>query len=240
MSVETAEQPVRSKKVSTMSAATSTPRHRRVMIVDDHPVVRHGLAHVIESDPHLEICAEASSVEEALRLVPTTKPEVIVVDLNLGGTSGLELIKRVKAIDPGVRMLVTSMHDERLYAERSLRAGALGYVHKQEALESVIAAIRQVLRGEIYVSPSVAEHMLQRAVRGQDPGEFSPLERLSDRELEVFGLIGTGLTTRQIAQKLHLSPKTIETHRDHIKTKLRLTNNNELVRQAVEWTLAQP
>jgi len=223
-----------------MSAVQSTTKHYRVMIVDDHPVVRHGLAHLIESAPQLEICAEASGAEEALRIVAQAKPDVMVIDINLGGISGLELIKRIKALDGRVKMLVTSMHDERLYAERALRAGALGYVHKQQATENVVAAIRQVLRGEIYVSPDVADHMLQKVLRGQDTPDSSPLERLSDRELEVFNLIGAGLTTRQIAQQLHLSPKTIETHRDHIKSKLKLSNNNELVRQAVEWSLQQP
>ena len=223
-----------------MPAPSPMLKRHRVMIVDDHPVVRHGLAHLIEADPHLQICAQAETGEQALELLRTTEPEVVVVDITLGGISGLELIKRIKAQKPELKMLVTSMHDERLYAERALRAGALGYVHKQEALEKVVHAIHQVLRGELYVSPGIAEHMLHRVLRGsQEDGDGSPLQRLSDRELEVFQLIGMGLSTREIAQKLHLSPKTIETHRDHIKTKLQLSNNTELVRHAVEWSLQQ-
>jgi DNA-binding NarL/FixJ family response regulator len=210
------------------------------MIVDDHPVVRHGLAHLIEDDPHLELCAEVAGGEEALRLLDSTRPDVVLVDITLPGISGLELMKRIKSQRPDTKMLVTSMHDEQLYAERALRAGALGYVHKQEALEKVTSAIRQVLRGELYVSPCVAEHMLQRVLRGEEQPEVSPIQRLSDRELEVFHLIGAGMTTRQIAERLHLSPKTVETHRDHIKRKLRFTNNNELVRHAVEWSLQRP
>lgn len=217
--------------------AAAKPDRFRVMIVDDHPLMRYGLAGVIAEELSLEMCGEASNAEEALRLLPTAKPDVVVVDLTLGPSSGLELIKKIKAYDPGVRVLVNSMHEERLYAERAIRAGAMGYVSKQVPLSTLIEAILRVLGGTVYVSPHMADRVIHRVARGGATAELSPIERLTDRELEVFGHMGAGLTTRQIAERLHLSPKTIETHRDHIKAKLRVSNNNELVRQAVEWAL---
>ena len=223
-----------------MTATLSTQKRHRIMLVDDHPVVRHGLAHLITSDPNMEVCCEVDGAEEALQAIARENPDVLVVDITLGGVSGLELIKQVRASHPKVRMLVTSMHDEKLYAERALHAGAMGYVHKQEAVEKIVTAIRQVLHGELYVSPDLAEHMLQRVMQGKEPVGATPIRDLTDRELEVFQLIGAGLTTRKIAERLNLSPKTIETHRDHIKTKLNIASNNELVKCAVEWSLQQP
>jgi DNA-binding NarL/FixJ family response regulator len=221
------------------SAKTPNARRSRVLIVDDHPLVRHGLAALVAGDPRLEVCGQAADPIEAMRLVESSQPDVILIDLSLGSSSGLELIKQVKASAPHVRMLVSSMHDERLYAERALRAGAMGYVHKQSPLISVIDAIHQVLQGAVYISQQMADRMLHRVVHGDGQRENSPLERLTDRELEVFSLIGEGLTTRQVAERLHLSPKTIETHRDHIKAKLKIATNNELVRHAVEWAIQE-
>lgn len=215
------------------STLPSTARKIRVFIVDDHPIVRHGLAQVIGQEPDFEICGEAAEASTAFRQIEQTKPDLAIIDIMLRDASGLELIKQIRACNDQVKMLVTSMHDETLYAERALRAGAMGYVKKEEAVTKVIEAMRQVLKGKIYLSPAMADHFLHRALRGGEEPERSPIERLSDRELEVFELIGRGLTTRQIAERLHLSTKTIETHREHIKAKLQLKNNNELVRQAV-------
>jgi DNA-binding NarL/FixJ family response regulator len=218
-------------------AAESSTRTMRILIVDDHPIVRQGLALLIANEPDLEVCGEAADAAEAIQLLTTARPDLIVVDISLHSGNGIELIKQIKARDEHARMLVSSMHDEALFAERALRAGAMGYVNKAEATEKVLEAIRQVLRGKIYLSPRMTERMLCRAVGSEENLESSPIDTLSDRELEVFELIGQGLTTRQIANKLHLSPKTVETYRENIKSKLNLTNATELTRHAVQWTL---
>lgn len=208
------------------------------MIIDDHPIVRHGLGQLIRNTPDLEICGEAATAGEALQLIREVQPDVAVIDLSLEGGNGLELIKQIKAEELPTRMLVSSMHDEMLYAERSLRAGAMGYINKVQGTERLIEAIHQILEDRIYLSGPMTERVLQRMMRtDKDAPAGSPVEDLSDRELEVFEMIGQGQTTRQIAKSLHLSPKTVETHREHIKTKLNLQNNNELVRQAVQWVL---
>lgn len=212
-------------------------RRIRVVIVDDHPIVRHGLSQLIQTTSDLEVCGEASTASEAVHLVQETRPDVAVIDLSLEGGNGLELIKQIRAQGPTPRMLVSSMHDEMLYAERSLRAGAMGYINKVQGTEQIIEAIRQILDGRIYLSEVMTERVLQRMMHNDGDYIASPIESLSDRELEVFEMIGQGLTTRQIAKRLHLSPKTIETHREHIKTKMNLQNNSELVRQAVQWIL---
>ncbi len=215
-------------------------RSGRVLIVDDHPVVRHGLAGLINASGELEVVGEASSSTEALQNLDQTNPDLIVIDLTLDEGSGIELIKQIKSRKPGIRMLVHSMHDERLFAERALRAGAMGYLNKADSAEHIVDALRQVMRGRVYLSTAMSNLVLNRVVRGQEEKvESSPVERLSDRELEVFTLMGRGLTTRQIAKKLHLSPKTIETHREHIKDKLNISNNNQLVRHSVQWVLEQ-
>jgi DNA-binding NarL/FixJ family response regulator len=211
-------------------------RRVRILIVDDHPVVRDGLIDLISHEPDLEVCGEAAEAGEAVRKVKEQHPDVVIVDLSLRSGHGIDLIEQIKAHDPGIRMLVSSMHDEELFAERALRAGALGYINKQETTEKVIEAVRQVLQGEIYVSPAMASRMLHTVVGGE-PLNQDPIAGLSNRELEVFELIGDGLSTKQIANKLHLSPKTIETHRDKIKNKLNLANSNELTRRAVQWVL---
>ena len=216
--------------------ATATRRYR-VLIVDDHPIVRHGLAQLINNTNRFEVCGQVGSAAAALDIIQRQQPHAAVIDISLEGGSGLELIKQVRAHDWPTRMLVSSMHDELLYAERALRAGSMGYINKVEGTEKIIEAIHQILTGRIYLSGPMTERVLQRMMRNEPEPGSSPIDALSDRELEVFEMIGHGQTTRQIAKKLHLSPKTIETHREHIKTKLHLQNNNELVRQAVQWAL---
>lgn len=211
-------------------------RISRVLIVDDHPVVRRGLAELIADEPDLEICGQAADVQEALRLVDATHPDVVVCDISLQAGNGIELIEQIKARDERVKTLVSSMHDESLFAERALRAGAMGYINKQEPSERVIAAIRGVLSGQVVLSPRMSNRMLQSVVGGETLDQ-DPIGTLSNRELEVFELIGQGLTTKKIAGRLHLSPKTIETHREKIKTKLNLGNSTELTRRAVQWVL---
>jgi len=212
---------------------------KRVVIVDDHPLVRRGLAKLISDQSDLELIGEASDAGEAITLIADEKPDLVVIDISLSDMSGLELIKQVKARDPDVKMLVSSMHDESLYAERALRAGAMGYVNKSEAPDKVIDAIRTVLGGNMHLSSQMTDRMLRRVAHGDDVTESTSIDTLSDRELEVFDLIGEALTTREIAERLHLSPKTVETYREHIKDKLNLKNSNELVQHAVTWKLQQ-
>ena len=189
---------------------------RKVLIVDDHPIVRHGLGELIARQPDLEVCGEAADSSEALRQVEVIRPDVAVVDISLDGDNGIELVERIKALYPDVKTLVSLMHDEKTLAGRALRAGALGYISKRESIRKVVDAIRQVLRGEIYLSPRMASRLLQRAAVGE-PLDHDPVETLSNRELEVFEMIGQGMNTQQIAGKLGLSPRTIETHRKKIR-----------------------
>ncbi len=208
-------------------------RHK-VLIVDDHPIVRHGLAELIARQPDLEVCGDAADVPEALRQVEAQRPDVAVIDISLEGGNGIELIGKIKALYPGVKMLVSSMHDEKVFAGRALRAGALGYISKRESIRKVIDALRQILRGEIYLSTQMANRLLHRAAFGE-PLDQHPTEVLSNRELEVFEMTGHGMTTQQIAHKLGISPRTVETHRKNIKTKLRLANSAQLTRAACQW-----
>jgi DNA-binding NarL/FixJ family response regulator len=214
----------------------SGPRKYRVLIVDDHPIVRRGLADLIAARPDLEVCGEAAEVAEAIRLVDATHPDVVVIDLTLKGGHGLDLIEEIKARHERVKMLVSSMHDESLFAERALRAGAAGYVGKQEPPDRIIEALHKVLRGEICLSPRMANRLLHRVASGEAL-EKNPIEGLSDREIQVFEMIGQGHTTKQIAQSLQLSHKTIEAHREKIKAKLNLRNGSELSRHATQWVL---
>ena len=209
----------------------------RVFVVDDHPLVRRGLVELIAGEPGLEVCGEASDADEALQHAKATQPDLIVIDISLKGTSGIELIKQIKALDIDAKMLVSSMHDESLFAERALRAGAMGYVNKEEATEKVLKAIHDVLAGRIYLSPETTDHLLRRFASSSEVPMQSPIDTLSDRELEVFALIGRGQATRQIADNLHISIKTVETYRDHIKTKLNLETGAALTRHAVQWVL---
>jgi len=207
------------------------------MVVDDHPLVRSGFPQLIESEPDLMVCCEAADMKEALALIKHCTPDLAIIDLSLPDGNGLELIKRIQSMHPIIPILVSSMHDEDLFAERALRAGAKGYINKQEAGEEVIVATRQVLDGRIYLSTHMIERLkLEQAGKPQAPIQ-SPVEHLSNRELEVYELIGNGMTTSEIAGKLHLSIKTIETHRANIKTKLGLCSAGELTRSAVQWTL---
>ena len=225
------------------ATSTRTNARSRVMLVDDHPIVRQGLANLIDDEEDLTVCAQVESADEALAAVETARPDVIVIDVALGERSGLELVKDVRARWPDMPMLVLSMHDELLFAERALRAGAKGYVMKQEATEKVMEGIRKVLDGELYVSERMAARLMTQAVNDRGGGtageKLNPLSRLSDRELEVFTMIGHGLGTREIAQRLILSIKTVEAHREHIKEKLNLKNGTELMRYAVQYTLQE-
>lgn len=212
------------------------PTHK-ILIVDDHPIVRHGLRELIDEAVDMTVCAEAGTAEDAIELVRNHRPDAAVIDLSLENGNGLELIKQIRSTGLNTRMLVASVHDERLYAQRALHAGAMGYLSKSEGTENIVHALQQILRGKIFLSPRMAERVLHEAARGGEPLIDSPVQTLSDRELEVFEMIGRGLATRQIAERLHLSPKTIETHREHIKIKLGIENNSQLVRLAVQWIL---
>jgi DNA-binding NarL/FixJ family response regulator len=214
-------------------------KESRVFIVDDHPVVRRGLVQLINQEEDLTVCGEAEGAHEALQVMGTLQPDIAVIDISLKGVSGIELIKSIKVRWGDLPILVLSMHDESLYAERVLRAGALGYIMKQEPAEKVITAIRRVLGGEIYVSDRMAAKMIQKCVDGRGDTGHAPLELLSDRELEVFELIGRGYSTRRIAELLHVSVKTVESHREHIKKKLNLLDGTELVWHAVQWVSDQ-
>ena len=219
--------------------ATKTSRSKaaRILIVDDHPIVRDGLIAALSRHLDLQVCGEAATVAEALKLVESKHPDLAIIDLSLTDGSGLDLIKRIKARDLPIKILVLSMSDESLFAERVLRAGAIGFLHKQEARGKLIDAIHQVLDGKIFVSQAMNERLLQQVMMGHQPLQQSAIAALSDRELEVFELIGQGLGSSEIARRLHLGIKTIETHRQRIKGKLDLKNSLELVRHATQWVL---
>ena len=208
----------------------------RIYIVDDHPLVRQGLSQVINNEADMEICGEAEDAPEAMKGVGPANPDAIIVDISLRGNNGLELIKNLKAIHENIPILVFSMHDESIFAQRALRAGAKAYVMKKESPTKVVEAIRRIIKGEIYVSPSVADQVLHQIVNGpSNATSSSPIDRLTDRELEVVQLIGRGLSSREIAESLNLSVKTIESHRAHVKEKLNLRNATELVQFSVQW-----
>ena len=217
----------------------SAPDKKRILIVDDHPMMRQGLVQLIGVEPDLVVCGEAENAGSALDAVGTLKPDLVLADISLPGKNGLELIKDFQAIQPGLPVLVISMHDESLYAERVLRAGGRGYIMKQEGGKKLMQAMRQVLEGKVYVSEKISAEILD-TLSGRRPGaEGSPMEKLTDRELEIFQLIGQGKGTRDIAQTLHLSVKTVDVHRANIKTKLTLNSASELIRYAVRWTESQ-
>lgn len=217
-----------------MPAKSDQRSKHGVIIVDDHPVVRQGLAQLINQEDDLEICGQAEDAHQAMQAIKECEPDMVIVDISLKDTSGMDLIKDIKVQYPDLPVLTLSMHDEAVYAERALRAGARGYIMKQEATERVVTAIRRVLSGDVYVSDRMAAKMVSKLAHGVTSSS-SPVDCLSDRELEVFRLIGEGHGTRQVAEKLHLSVKTIETYRAHIKDKLGLKNANELFRSAIEW-----
>ncbi|MEA3187239.1 MAG: hypothetical protein QOD99_1069 [Chthoniobacter sp.] len=210
---------------------------RRILIVDDHPLFRHGLGDLINAESDLVSCGEAESAPLALDAIRRLKPDLVVVDISLKGTNGIELIKSINAEHGKMPVLVVSMHDEALYATRALRAGARGYVMKQEALDRVLAAIRQVLEGEIFVSPAMSGRMINEFVQGNTGGSIT--DRLSDREIEVLQLIGEGQGVRDIARQLNLSAKTVESHRSRIKEKFDFKTAREVARFAVQWVEKQ-
>ncbi len=209
----------------------------RIFIVDDHPIVRQGLALLINREPDLAVCGDAEEARSALCGIEELKPNLVVLDISLNGPDGLDLLKNIRARDPHLPVLILSMMDELLYAERGLRAGANGYIMKQQATEQVLVAIRRILGGEVYVSERIANKMLHHFVGGSPAAQSSPIADLTDRELEVFRLIGEGHGTRQIADELHLSIKTVESYQAHIKDKLLLKNGRELVQRAIQWTV---
>jgi DNA-binding NarL/FixJ family response regulator len=214
-------------------------KRRGILLVDDHPLFRKGMIQLLDQEPDLKVHAEADSSLAALDAIRRQKFDLAIIDVGLGGgTNGIELMKMIKAEQPELPMLVVSMHDEVLYAERALRAGGRGYVMKREALDSILNAVRGVLSGEIYVSPSMSKRMLFDHIQGGGEAR-SAVERLTDRELEIFQLIGEGRDMHEIARQLHLSKKTIEAHRANIKEKLSVTSAREVVRQAAQWVNAQ-
>ena len=222
-----------------MSRKPATRKRQRILIVDDHPMMRQGLAQLIGLEPDLTICGEAETAEQALGLVDPLKPDLVLADISLPGKNGLELIKDFQALQPGLPVLVISMHDESLYAERVLRAGGRGYIMKQEGGKKLMLALRQVLAGKIYVSEKISADILEMFSGRRAGAEGSPVEKLTDREFEVFQHIGQGKGTREIAEKLHLSVKTVEVHRANIKAKLKLNSASELVHFAVRWSESQ-
>lgn len=220
----------------TKGKATSTTT--RILIVDDHPIVRHGYTQLIGNQPDLEVCGSAEGEQEALELAKATHPALAIVDIMLKNGNGIELVKEFRSRYSGMKILIISAHDENLYAERALNAGAMGYVNKQEATEKLIEAIRKVLAGEVYVSEQITRRLLRRRVAGNQSVEpTAAIAALTDRELQVYEMIGHGRSTQKIAAVLHLSPKTIERYKENIKHKLDIGNSTELVRHATRWVL---
>lgn len=227
-------------KPSTKTAALSATAQKqltRIMLVDDHDLMRYGLKELMAGQPDLTVCGEASDYQDALREFDEKTPDLLIVDVSLKTGNGLELVKTIKAKNPGIRIIVLSMFDEELYAERALRAGAVAFVSKQQPSHAILDAIRTVLAGEIYLSDKMTRDLLQRAVGQHATAATSPVELLSDRELEIFQLLGTAASTTEIAKTLHLSPSTVETYRTRLKTKLNVKSTAELVRQATVWMM---
>jgi DNA-binding NarL/FixJ family response regulator len=208
---------------------------RKVFVVDDHPLVRESLANLINQQPDLVTCGEAENSREALAGIDASSPDVAIVDISLKDSFGIELIKKLRASHPKVILLVLSMHDESLYAERVLRSGAMGYIMKQEATKKVIEGIRQVLEGRIYVSENFAQAMATQFVEGKLPGKSSPVQQFTDRELEIFELLGQGYRTTQIAKLLRVSPKTVHAYCARMREKMSLGSSRELLREAFRW-----
>jgi DNA-binding NarL/FixJ family response regulator len=220
----------------TRKKAEAVSARAKVLIVDDHPVVREGLALHLATQPDLEVCGEAEDLPRALVLLDSARPDVMIIDISLKNSNGLELIRRIKARGDAVRILVWSMYPENLYAERALCAGAHGYLNKGQATHRVLDAVRAILQGRVYVSGELADRLLHRVV-GRRPEGNSAIDGLSDRELEAFQLIGEGMTTESIAEKMHVSPKTVETFRARIKEKLGISNLTELIQRAAQWVV---
>jgi DNA-binding NarL/FixJ family response regulator len=230
---------VKDLRSTTTRSPNDPPAKRQVLLVDDHPIVRHGLALLINREPDLMVCGEAEEAQSATQAIVSLRPDLVILDISLGGPDGLELLKQIRARDADLPVLVLSMHDETIYAERVLRAGANGYIMKQEATDRVLTAIRRILEGQVYVPDRVASRLLRQYARTSTVSARSPLAALSDRELEVFRLIGEGRSTRQIAEILHVSVKTVESYQAHIKEKLELRNARELQHHAIEWAISE-
>ncbi len=219
-------------------AAKASPK-RKVFLVDDHPIVRERLGELIALESDLEVCGEAEDANTAIKLIGQLQPDIAIVDITLKDTYGIELIKNLKEQESHIPVLVLSMHEESMYGERAIRAGAKGYLNKQEASKKVVSAIRTILSGDIFVSDQMKSAMLQKMSGGQRPEGQTPTDVLSDRELEVFQLLGQGSTIRQIAEMLFVSVKTVEAHREHIKQKMNFKNSSELLRYAIQYTLKE-
>jgi DNA-binding NarL/FixJ family response regulator len=229
-----------------MSATYKTQNHisqnqavakKRILVVDDHPIVRQGLSLLLNREPDLVVCGEAEEATGAMHVLASARPDVLIVDISLTGPDGLDLLKNIRITHPTLPVLILSMHEESIYAERALRAGANGYIMKQEATEKVLVAVRRILSGEIYVSDRIANKMLKHYITGSRTLRNSSIADLSDRELEVFRLIGDGHGTRRIAEELHLSIKTVESYQAHIKEKLSLRSARELMQHAIQWNM---
>jgi DNA-binding NarL/FixJ family response regulator len=224
-------------KSQTHTSQSQAVTKKRILVVDDHPIVRQGLALLINREPDLVVCGEAEEATGAMHVLASARPDVLIVDISLNGPDGLDLLKNIRTTHPALPVLILSMHDETIYAERALRAGANGYIMKQEATEKVLVAVRRILNGEIYVSDHIANKMLKHYITGAGSLRNSSIADLSDRELEVFRLIGEGHGTRQIAEELHLSIKTVESYQAHIKEKLSLRSARELMQHAIQWNM---
>lgn len=232
--IKTPNQP-RSKKRARPAATAAKPARKRILLVDDHPLARAGIAGFINCQPDMQMCCEAGSARQALESLANSKPDLLITDLTMPGRSGIEFIKDVLALHPDLPILVVSMHDESVYAERALRAGARGYIGKEAGGEKLVTAIRRVLEGHVYASEALSARLLETVTGRRPRGSTSPIETLSDREFEVYQLIGQGKSTKEIAEQLSLSPKTVDVHRGHIKEKLHLQDAIALVRHAVRW-----
>jgi DNA-binding NarL/FixJ family response regulator len=222
-----------------MNQVAGAGKKSKVFVVDDHPIVRQGLALLINREADLTVCGEAEDAQSAMQSVTSAHPDIMVVDISLNGPDGLDLLKDIRMRLPDLPVLILSMHDESIYAERALRAGAQGYIMKQEATEKVLVALRRILSREIYVSERIANRMLQRYIGSPSAEGPSSVADLTDRELEVFRLIGEGHSTRQIAEELHISVKTVESYQAHIKEKLSLRSARELVQHAIQWSISE-
>ncbi len=212
---------------------------KRILVVDDHPIIRQGLALMVNREADLVVCGEAEDATGAMLVMASARPDVLIVDISLNGPDGLDLLKNIRTTHPTLPVLILSMHDESIYAERALRAGANGYIMKQEATEKVLIAVRRILNSQIYVSDRIANKMLKHYITGSGSLKNSSISDLSDRELEVFRLIGEGHGTRQIAEELHLSVKTVESYQAHIKDKLSLRSSRELMQHAIQWNMTE-
>ncbi len=224
---------------SKSSPAASPDPRRRVLLVDDHPFMRAGLAQLIDRQPDLRVAGEAGSPSEALQHLSKLVPDLVLTDLTMPGRGGLEFIRDLRAAQPALAILVVSMHDEAVFAERALRAGARGYIMKEAGGEKLLAAIRRVLAGEVYLSSGMSARVLENVAARRPRGSSSPIEKLTDREFEIFQMIGRGKSTRDIADELHLSSKTVDVHRSHLKEKLDLRDSTALIRHAVRWVETQ-